>query len=58
MRSFKNDDGPEKGEFPDIFDVVEVGGLDDGGGADQPVERGEVRGVVVWGRRGGGVCVD
>ncbi len=55
MRGFEDDDGPEEGEFPDVFDVVEVGWLDDGGGADEPVEGGEAGGAVVGGDRGGGV---
>ena len=53
MNGLEDDDGPEKGEAPDITDVVEESGLDEGGRSNEPVERGERRGFVAirdWGR--------
>ena len=52
MGGFEEDDGPEEGEFPDVFDAVEEDWLDDVGRADQPVEGREMGGAVV-GREGG-----
>lgn len=49
MHSLEHDDGPEEGEAPDVADVVEEFGLDEGVGSDEPVEGGEGGGGVVLG---------
>ena len=55
MHGLEDDDGPEEGEAPDVVDVVEVSGLRELLGPDEPVEGGEGRGGVVCRDGGGGV---
>lgn len=55
MYSFKDDDCPEKSEAPDITDVVEEFGLDEGGGSNEPVEGWKRRSFVVFWDGGSGV---
>ncbi len=55
MSGFVDKDRPEEREAPYIMFVIEVGGLDDIGRADEPVEGGKGWGGVVWGSGVGGV---
>ena len=55
MSSLKDNNGPEKSEAPDIADVVEELGLDEGGGSNEPVEGRERRRGVVLRDLGSGV---
>ncbi len=55
MNSLKDDDGPEKSEAPDIADVIEELGLDEGGRSNEPVEGRERRRCVVLRDLGSGV---
>ena len=55
MGSFEDDERPVEREAPDVAFVVEVAGLDDFAGADEPVEGREGRGDVAGGNGGCGI---
>ena len=55
MGSFEDDERPVEREAPDVAFVVEVVGLDDVAGADEPVEGRERGGNVAGGNGGCGI---
>ena len=58
MCSFEDDDGPKKSKAPDIPDMVEKFGLDEGWRSNKPVEGRERRGLVVFWDWGSGIGGD
>ena len=58
MYSLKDDNGPEKSKTPNIADMVEKFGLDEGSRSNKPVEGRERWGLVIFRDRGSGIGRD